>query len=1262
MPKNLGGILRNKRCIDLYLSRSAHAFRGEGLLWEPELRRILHLLDEHLRLVDHRERNHSPLHGRPLRLLSISLHGSYGSGKSSLLRTLVSFFDRRDDPGHRTIQLTGNHQNMAFYTSKVFSLPVLQPAVEGPFSRFLYSFLASVLEEDIRVQGRLEKNGIQRNQILSDLQRKFQEVSMYLQAIDKESTMREGDPLGVSIARLEHHSSNLRLQEELYQFISTMARSLCGDEQGVVLLPVDDADMSRDALVSTLDMYRHYLQHPQLVPVFSFTGRLAEELLCSHFEEDLKQRGNKITEASTELSIAENLAIQHLGKLFPIRNRIRLGAASTRVQAASFVPHQEAEGNQQTVHELLVLASRLLFGVSDQPLMPKIRTALRSSSLRRQLQLIDLLQAGGIGEWSKDRKDKGKCVPSWGEIFDRTTWSLLNVHRDVLKEYELNIDDLYSWTPTGLQQVVLQAILKKPMAMRRELINGWRHHAEDRRIQMLSLLAANVFRPTMRGEMPTGDDLEAYLATLDESTQADEVAAMDDRGDDDHLRESFSLRKGCYWFLNVWQGFYLPQILARNRLGECEPGGCPGSGAPITTGGWTMMNGAINAMREAVKDRHSRNTGMQLLNPVPFSLWVDRLSDLAKADPQNRKIGFEALHCQVHFRLDIAHLEQREHELCGHLRYLRLLRHVFSTRIASGTQDKRVLNPAQILMFRRLGLPIQETQASVSVPLFGSELEKLTQAYRAFSQHDEWSILLPQIWCFFGIDKDVPWSSVSFWRGLGLIGSLLKADIDWRQSPASQSFDALLCDLQFDEEGEVSGPHDKLTRITVLEQRRRQRVIDILWKHLRASKILGRPSENGESVQLEQMIQKSGNLTAFGNWSFHNVRSLVRHLALAFEFWLDCFPEDLFRLNPMVEKEGGLTQTTLVRNDWKACFTRRIHGENLIGHFRRRIDKPDLHEYDQNWTALKPLGKWVSALSRYWAGGEESALRQGTSMIETNSVQAMFLAAPILSPFSDVNTLFDRRLNEIINDINTAEVRASSGNEACFLLTRCKAVVAFFSTDQSGAGTGSTGADTNIKAEAVRNMVVPRDDAVTNASAQGFTASTLYQNMLATLFDAACRQLQGKLKPGGSGDSEVPETDEKQAVNDESLEERCSTLLAFTAGLEKQMDQTIREVYSLLIQAKILEAVVRQCLDEKGSNSGDAPIVQHYQQIQTRLGCYLLLLDEFIDHHFTERPHQVDTEEPVTLPLRYLCRHLLDMPLQVKPLDGGGGHQEGDHV
>lgn len=582
--------------IRLERSRTSRSFPPEESLWDKELRQIFDLLQKH---ADSLESSEADDRKKPV--LSISVFGTYGSGKTSLLKTLVEQINERNQK-----------RIPERLRDKLYALPVIEPNIQAKDEHFLYTFLATALEEDVeqRRKKEQEKRSSTASRALTPVQQAFQDVSEYLQVIDEVERPTEYDPLGFSLERLERHTSGLLLRKKLGDFIDRLADDLAGNRSrsSLVLLPVDDPDMSLESLVATLDTYRQYLQHPRLVPVFTFTGRLPEELLRVHFARNLliaerQKLFAELSEPSSSLDMTEHLAVQSMVKLFPIRNRIRLGPAPARVQGASFEAQGHGTGEEQPVWNLLETASNLLFGYPEWPIAPRVRLALRPSTLRRQLQVLDAMYDSGISDLQEEASRKGRL---WVELFDKAAWALVNVHRDVLRELRLQMEDLQSLTPRNLSREVLKAILSQDLETRRELLQRWRFQVEDRRGQVLSLLALNAFRPFMRGDEPSGDDPDAVLAESVRKTASDGSGPFE-----------FSALKGFLWFLDLWTGFYLPQILARNRPNDiAQKNSDLGSVHGI---GWNLRSGPRHAIREVLGNRDISATGMMLLLPKEFS-------------------------------------------------------------------------------------------------------------------------------------------------------------------------------------------------------------------------------------------------------------------------------------------------------------------------------------------------------------------------------------------------------------------------------------------------------------------------------------------------------------------------------------------------------------------------------------------------------------------------------------------------------------------
>jgi hypothetical protein len=901
----------NTKILKLDRSRTDRAFKKEESLWENELKRMRVLIDNHVQAIKIAKKKEIETNWKEMPRLSIGIYGSPGSGKSSLVETFVDMVNDKDNSILKS--LGGNFH----------SLPVIKPNALAKGEHFLYKFLAAALNED--KEKKSKKSPHRESSILSELEQKFQEVSQYLQVINEADCNQDDDPLGVSLDRLDRHESELRLVKEMAEFIDTLADSLVSRESSaVIFMPVDDSDFSMDTLISAVGTCLRYLQHPKLVPIFTFTGRLAEEMLSAFFQEKITGKGikfekDKQKEASTQLLMAENMAIQYLGKLFPVRNRIRMGPASARVLGAEYTSPDfqrienanggngpEGHPKEIKVLELLKVVSNLLFGHARVPVIPAIRQPLRAVTLRRQVQIVDAMQAIGVERLmryldiekynrSLGKEDSGKNSDvkkndnigeekvlheqlspdkTWGQLFDLAAWTLLNAHRDVLKEFRLNLDDLYGWTPKGIRQVVLDSILKMGKDDRWRLIKHWRFRTEDRRSQILSLLAVNVFRPRMKGEEPTGDKPDLAGNWLEPG---------DNNKNDEKDIHSFPSSHGLRWFVGLCIGFYIPQILACNRGSTGAGSNSDASGIDTISGiGWDFSSGPIHAVREAIGNRKIFSTGMMFLNPKNYCTIVD---------------------------------------------------------------------------------PADSNEENVDL------------------------IIYTTLWCFYGYKEGKPWASVSLWRGLCLMAQLLR-----------------LVDVDLKEERQKIERSEKI-RI-------------VLRKHLGAAEVIGDLPEDSTGQEKKEVvfprrkvfdwnydIYSEGDKTEQGEQSESEEAKKERLIGEAIENWVEKLDKWLDTVVAAERIYPMLSSSELNETDeggkWKKCFTRRLHGENLLSTFFEDIegvyyyrDKNEQKEIG-SWNLYHILSNWFSVLTDYWNTGNKKKGKENNGKQQLEGIGKLMMSCPV---------------------------------------------------------------------------------------------------------------------------------------------------------------------------------------------------------------------------------------------------------------------------
>ncbi len=1048
----------------LYLDRSrvARDFDDEESLWGHELFRLYRLLQDHIDALDnlrHQEAAHQRKEGGRLLkkgsrqeelYLSIALFGSHGSGKSSLLKTFVARVNnQREIGGFSRLQ------------RKVASLPVLEPRLLAQREHFLYNFLATVWQE-LDDQRDTERGA----EILTPAERVFQSVSEDLRGID-ERELRETDPLGASLERLEQHASSARLRKKLHQLIQELAIELTDTAHGLVLMPVDDADVSFSRLMTILDSYRRYLQHPQLVPVFTFSSVLGEELLRVHFAETLKVGEDtphdslygdpdSLSETYSPQRITRQMASQYLARLFPSRNRLRLRLGAARVQKAEYVrppihrdrepdtlgedlldeaqlegqedrwvlsgrrahrreelqevslrvtsqgtptlsgkPRRDLPGKILNVKDLLINASWLLFGHSRWPEGELIRVVLRPATLRRQLQLVDLLAHIGIEDIREkcDPKEKsgsqGPIIAEWADAFDDAAWAIFDVHREVLDQLRLKVEDLFGWTRQGLRQLAVEAVLALPLAARRKLVQQWSYGTRDRRNQVLSLFAAQIARPPVEGAEDFAIEHETDLTVQQE--------------------RNLSANTALIWFLNVWFGFYLPQMAAlvadqKSPSGRKKEGKEPRSrlsrkdkkdARRLGEAGWSIYTAASLAARRILDDGQYFLSGTSL---------VHYTEDKKNSHTKGSKKG------------------------AAQATGIREVKADWVTQLLK-SKNLRGRREDDLRTWNNKNGPVKRKQVSFQ--------------------------LLFDIWCFHGVCRLREWVLLSLWRGLSLIGQILLQDQPWEARPkslAERTWEQELLKLekqygpealkeclsqlygkQFEKEtggktaletektndNSVKKPldifkdqvgeskaKDLLKYYEAYQEDRKQRIARLILRHCRDARVIQREGDRPHRCYLRDLPPL--------RLADETVRTLLlgeKGLASQICRWLD---EWRFQRVPLPALDAD-------SDAWELCFIRRLHGDSLLGSFWHQMSLANYLGMSEKDHEHGLLGSWVDAVVHYWEPDliSEEAPDQGSAVLV-----AMLKKCPLLTPFKDHNPNTDVFLEEgmkILKSLGPAE-------------------------------------------------------------------------------------------------------------------------------------------------------------------------------------------------------------------------------------------------
>ena len=995
--------------VDIDRSRRSRSFAEDERLWSADLKRMIDMILEH---GDHLRsfykgpegKDRSSLDRAPN--LSLAVFGPAGSGKSSLLKTLV-FEAQNPDPINPRMK-------------GVASLDVLQPARFGPDDHLLYATVAASLD------AHHQKRGAEfEYEVMTDVLRAYRDLSLHLRAIRPEEIASDLEPHALAAEVVQRHTSGLKLRAMLDRFFSHLADDLNGtngalDRSSVVLLPVDDLDLNPQHLYQGLRQLQAYLLHPRIVPVFCFTDRLAEEILAGAYAKLVKHADVKRRRTS-RLSVSEQLAVQYLSKCFPIRNRIRLGPIAATLQAGELRLGASGEEKSEAILLTLATASVLLYGVPDRAARHPVRAALRPSTLRRQFHVLDAMRQARVEQLIDPRirtellklepADPSRNAPAatgeekpekehpWGFYFNRATWALMNVHRDVLREYAMHLEELYSWTPQGLRRVLLDTLFGLPAKAQVGLWQRWRSLTDSRRSQVISLLAANAYRPWLEGDEPSGEDYAQLAAAR--AKQAAGTASPGDPPIEPATEQKIEAPIALLWFLNLTTGFYLPfsrSVYRQIRDTRSE------SKEPLSGAGWSFHSAPIHAAQAADDDRKLFPTGMMFLDPFSYATALTTAPRIAAcrvldhASLTEGEGGSEEARWNLIKKAKVAFLSTSTRTLVGDdpdrnepLEELRKTLGDISLAQAleryeetasweigegEGSQLKRGRTNDEFRCRLREALKnhdypraldyLQEPGNGLGAATRKHNLEKVRGlAAAAMAVHDDQ--LLLRIWTCYGYNRGRFWAAVSLWRGLALIGQLIESYRKWISEAPASSRSAII-----------------------------QRITGLLHTHslrgLVPGKDLGEPQHQG-TLEL-----------AFSAWNTPGQRQAIWRLATRLESWLR--GNKNIDVYPLQEAEDLL---------WSRCFVRRLHGGYIIGALWQWLDAEHLeHQGEQYgkrrryyWNAGVALTSWLRVLQRYFGGTREIRW-----LLETCPLTGPFLSRSPRDPF--LARLCDRTYDEVL--------------------------------------------------------------------------------------------------------------------------------------------------------------------------------------------------------------------------------------------------------
>ena len=534
----------NTLYLNLDRSRNATSFPKDESFWIRELVGIERIIRRHSRQLNTWEQQQGVARRQAARQLhefpvtTIVILGGRGSGKSSLLRTLLRRLRRRDSPKSVEERVSSDSEAEELPLSRFAVLQELDPTLLSNQDQFLYAVLASLLEQ-------LETHRDCDDEVFpGDLRstHSFRNLARHLRAVDPKLQQSE-QPIIQSMEQLDAHRSGPELKKGIWRFLTNFASDLDHPRTGekkVAILPIDDPDMAFDHFYNILEQYRRYLVHPYLLPIFTFSEELARHLLVEkyirHFDRRMEKAGKSMWTSVDELSQ------QYLSKLFPTRQRVPLLLPEDQLlEAVAFRDDSRPTPEDENWKERKV--RKLLEWTLDQLLDEKSDELIRNllpPSLRQSIRLIDAL------DHKSKVKDGKRHLRRRGEIGLPTglVQAVADVHSGILRKYGLESEYLYALNSEQRGAELQAGLLRVSGDKVRRLISTWREGYLRRDALLISVVAAKAFQP------PLLSQLESHLP--------DEA---------DQQGQKVSSANALVWAMRVTREFYLKVVSAHRHLG-----------------------------------------------------------------------------------------------------------------------------------------------------------------------------------------------------------------------------------------------------------------------------------------------------------------------------------------------------------------------------------------------------------------------------------------------------------------------------------------------------------------------------------------------------------------------------------------------------------------------------------------------------------------------------------------------------------------------
>ena len=262
---------------------------------------------------------------------AILLNGDRGAGKTSILVNLPDFFAREPD--------------FERHTSEILFLDPVDPTLLDGHEDFL-NIVVGQINKCKTVNNKLKISKEHNRESY------YQHLNQLADALEAEQNAKEKAQYGLD--RLLSYQGGLGIGQLVHDYLKEV---LSLTDKKLIVLAIDDVDMSLTHGFKVLEVVRKHLCSPLLLPIVSGDLQLYRELVDNEFRSQLVTQQSSVDTKKDQRTKAQELAKNYLLKVFPTHLRIKVPDFPNLLGLNTLVKIDKTEiGNLFAIQQLILFA------------------------------------------------------------------------------------------------------------------------------------------------------------------------------------------------------------------------------------------------------------------------------------------------------------------------------------------------------------------------------------------------------------------------------------------------------------------------------------------------------------------------------------------------------------------------------------------------------------------------------------------------------------------------------------------------------------------------------------------------------------------------------------------------------------------------------------------------------------------------------------------------------------------------------------------